>query len=280
LADANYSTIAELSNQLDDLLAAANVPAAAAQSVQAALSDVEVGDHVHLLLTGLPYDGAQARFVEDAAWGAVLVTPLTRATFLRVFNDFSARGADVNDHADFLRNYLAPDPSPTSMWKRYIDMLHGMTYAQREITGEYYDAARYRPFTPALGTTWLRYITFRYTPALPQGLEEFLADAANREEIAAKYLNLPHDYALAIKIPFPLAGTYAFLFDAQHAQWFEAQRDALRSRLHECSPYEAFDAVASWQRALDAIPVPHLVIEHFDRFLRSDDLNALTLRLA
>lgn len=59
------------------------------------------------------------------------MTPEERSRFVRVFNDFADRGADVTDHADFLRNYMSRDRARGREWKSYMDMLAAMDFARK-----------------------------------------------------------------------------------------------------------------------------------------------------
>jgi superfamily II DNA or RNA helicase len=279
LADRNYSSIDDLVSQIEEVLTNAHVRSQVARAVHASIKHVQVGEQVALLMTGLPYGGSPDTFEENAAWHAVAVTNATRDAFLRIFNGFSSRGTDVNDFDDYLRNYIQPDPAPSGEWKQYKDMLWGMSYAHREITGEAYDAASARPYDPAIGTTWLRYITFRYEPGMPSALDAFLADAINREEIAAEHQRSPQNFTLAIKVPLPLAGSIAFLLDEHQAAWLSSQRSDLRARLED-APHESFGVLADWRYSLPYSPLSPLLVDQFDRFLRTDALEALTLALA
>lgn len=280
LADCDYATLADLDAQVGQVLEGANVTEETARTVRRSLAEVEPGEDVSLLLTGLPYDGPAERFAEEARWSAVLVTPRERESFLRVFNDFSGRGASVNDYGDFLRNYLTPDPAPGSRWKSYVDMLHAMAYARREIDGEEYDGARHRQFVPSLGTTWLRYISFQHRPAVPVELERFLADSVNGEEVLARYAESPDRHALAVKIPLPLAGTLAYLLDGRGREWLLGQRDELRAQLREVDPRSSFESVPRWSRGLTSAPIPPLLIERFEWLLREEEFARLSLDLA
>jgi superfamily II DNA or RNA helicase len=279
LRDLDYSTFDELTAQVEAVLARANVPPVAAARVRASLAEVQPGEQVSLLLTGLPYYGPASEFEHDAAWNAVLVTLRDRDLFLRVFNDFSSRGADVNSFSDFLRNYLQPDPTPDSQWKRYMDMLHSMSYARREIDDDDYDGAGSRDFTPAKGTTWLQYTSFRYEPAIPGALGEFLNDAVNRDDVAAQYLAARSSYQLAVKIPLPLAGTLAFVLTAEQAEWLSQHRTSVRERLVGVDPIESLSVLGEWARSLNTSPIPLVLLEHFDRLIREEDYARLTLTL-
>jgi hypothetical protein len=280
LSDRTYSNIEDLATQTEGLLDVFNVAPHVADTIQAALAGVAAGEQVALLFTGLPYDGRRDAFDAASRWNCVAVTQSERDLFLRVFNAFSSREGDVNDFSDFLRNYLQPDPAAVGRWKRYMDMLWAMSYAHREITGENYNAASARPYVPVVGTTWLRYFTFRYEPAIPPELEAFLADAINRDDLTEEYCLTPDALQTAIKVPLPLAGTIAALLDDEATDWLSGERTLLRSRLEISPPQESFGVIANWRNALRLAPVPQFVIEHFDRFIRTEDIASLTLALS
>jgi hypothetical protein len=130
-----------------------------------------------------------------------------------------------------------------------------------------------------IGTTWLRYFTFRYEPQIPPDLQAFLSDAINRDDLTAEYCLAPEVQRMAIKVPLPLAGTMAVLLNEEATEWFLAERDLLRYRLESSSPQESFGVVASWRHMLPPTPLPQFVIEYFDLFIRAEDVANLTLRL-
>jgi hypothetical protein len=111
---------------------------------------------------------------------------------------------------------------------------------------------------------------------VPSALVSFLADAINRDEMTAQYLRLGVSVKLAVKVPLPLEGAVAFLLDEEQAEWMSTQRAILRARLEE-APDESFGAMAEWYYTLPAVPLPQLVVQRFDRFLRADELALLTL---
>ena len=274
----DYSTFEDLAEQVEAIVVASRMREPVAAAIRAELAGVAVGDTVSLLLTGLPYYGDVNAF-DEAEWSGLLSTPSTRSLFLRAFNDFSSFGAEVNDYKDFLANYLQPDPAQGSLWKRYVDMLHAMSYARWEISGETYDGASSRPFIPAVGTTWLRYLTFRYRPVVPPDLAWFFADACNRDELTAQYTRDPAGWNLAVKLPLPLAGTIGFLLTEDQASWLREQRQMLRDRLQMMSPSEYLGAVGAWRQVLDMAPIPVVLINYFERLLRADEFGTLSLLL-
>jgi hypothetical protein len=227
---------------------------------------VTPGEPYNLLLSGLPYYGKGEEF-REAPWGVVLVTPEERTRFVRIFNDFSDRGADVNSFHDFLRNYITPDPSRGSLWKSYLDMLAAMDSARKEIDGVPYEGGSSRPYSPNRGTTWLTYVTFEYRPALPAALSEFLADAVNRDEVSVKYLTDPVGWKLALKVPLPLAGTLAFLLNEDQAVWLGRQRGDLQARLREVDPASSFGEVSRWRASLESSLLPQLVLDNITLFI-------------
>lgn len=280
LLDYSYNSAEDLFAQLDALLASHRVATPVAEAARAALQNVQAGENVSFLLTGLPYYGAADEFATTAPWNVVPVTEATRSLFLRVFNDFSGRGADVNQFTDYLRNYIPTNPSQGSTWKLFIDMLAAMDHARRELTGEPYANAQARGYLPSQGTTWLLYVTFSFRPTLPPELGVFLLDALNRESCIASYTQDPPSWRLAVKVALPLIGTWGYLLDGEQRDWFLEQREQLRTTLQQVQPQESFAAMMRWRLANGAVPVPQLLVERFDNFISEAAFtqHALTLR--
>ena len=261
-----------------DYFTTANVKPQDITVVRFALERVVEGDGFSLLLTGLPYSGPPDNFETDAAWHAIPVSQANRELFLRLFNDFSSRKTEVNDFDDFLRNYVSPETAPSSAWKQFKDMLWGMRYAHFELSEREYDAALARPYDPALGTTWLRYISFQHRPLLPASLAAFLDDATNREEVVRDYLASPDAWRLAAKVRLPLAGSRVYLLDETQATWLLNERERVRSQL-QAAERQSFSPVTDWRQELQSVPIPLLIVDRFDSYLRADDLTDLTLAL-
>jgi superfamily II DNA or RNA helicase len=263
LEDLSYSTFEELAASVEGILVRRRVAPGPATVVRAQLAAVEPGEHCALLLTGLPYDGPRECFEAEAEWSAVLVTAGNRELFLRVFNEFSARGADVNDFDDFLANYADP---ADGLWQPLKDMLWAMHYAVRELGGESYVGRGHRPITER-GTTWLTYVTLIYEPALPAALAEFLADAVNGQEIATTYLGARELFAAAVKLPLPLGGTLAFLLDGEQSRWLEEQTAKLTQLILADESARAFSVSGEWRLELAQVPVAQLIVEQIESLL-------------
>jgi superfamily II DNA or RNA helicase len=278
LDDRDYVSKDDLVAQAEKLLGTVNANKQNRAAVLATLDEVEAGEAVSILLSGLPFSGSVANFATDAGWHAVPVSNANRELFLRVFNEFSSREAEVNDPQDFLRNFVAPNTAPGSTWKLYIDMLHAMQYAHRELTNVPYVGAAARSYDPAVGTTWLRYVSFHYRPLLPEQLQAFLVDATNRDAVTADYLADPRSWTMAVKVQLPLAGSLVYLLSRAQAEWFTAERNRVRISL-QAAEHQTFGLVADWRNSLQSVPIPLPIVERFESYLRAEGLASLSLSL-
>jgi superfamily II DNA or RNA helicase len=279
LTDIEYSSLGDLETKLGELLTRYRVGTAAASAVRDAILGLQERDGGALLLTGLPFDGSPENFSTSAAWSCVPVAAANRHRFLRVFNDFSAREADVAQPAEFLASYLQPDSTPGSEWRLLTDMLWAMDYAQKEISGTPYAGDENRGYAASKGTTWLTYATFSYRPAIPGHLEEFLADALNRDDVSRSYTTAPTAWASAAKITLPLGGTWAYLLTPDQDQWLRDNRAVLIRKLTSTAASEAFAELARWRQRLTASPLPQLLIERFDTFVAETGIASYTCDL-
>lgn len=262
LAEKTYGSRDELRQGITALLEAHRVAPEVGDAILHQLNGVDLGDGVSLLLSGLPFYGDQSSFAGTATWIAIAVTPSTRSRFIQLFNDFCAREANVQDPQDFLRNYVTPNTDPGAEWITHLDMLHAMSYARKELTVELYPGSDSRRYDPALGSTWLTYVTFRYKPSLPDDLEAFLVDVVNRDELSAAYIAQPSKWLLAVKIPLPLAGYLGFLLDEVQTPWVAEQRSALAGGLRQVPASDAFGEVARWRASLDFIPIAAPLVDN------------------
>ncbi len=272
LIDRTYSGLSRLGEQVEQYLAERNVSETVRAAVRSDLANVKEGDTVALLLTGLPYYGEATQFSSASEWNAVLVTPATRDLFLRVFNDYSGRGADVKQPQEFLRSYVEVNPAAGSRWIRFRDMLSAMEYARREILGVEYAGDTLRSYVPNKGTTWLHYATFRYDPRIPDGLEEFLADAVNRAEVIVTYSAGDREWAGCVKIDLPLGGTLAFLLTTEQLTWLRQEREKVIDALRGAPASQAFTILAAWALALASCPLPNVLVQQFHAFLKESTL--------
>jgi len=279
LNDLSYKSAADLRATVGRLLEEYRVESAVRVRILHELESVSEGERYNLLLTGLPYYGDQVDFAKTAHWSAVLVTPGGRARFLRVFNDFADRAADVNNHRDFLANYLQPDLARGSQWKSYMDMLAAMDYARKEIDKVPYEGENSRKYVSRQGTSWLTYVTLEYRPALPTALSEFLGDVVNRDDLASRYLGEPERWHLAVKVPLPLAGTVAFLLDSSQAGWLAEQRGLLSAHLEGLGPAAAFARIRQWRAELVSSPLPLMLLDEIQHLISELRFGTSTLQL-
>lgn len=279
LIDLRYSSIDDLRARIAAMLNSHNVAASTRNRIELALDDLQVGDDVRLMLTGIPFYGSADDFEADASWGAILVPPAERQRFVHVFNNVSYRSDDLKEQAAYLSNHVAPDQRAGSLWKSYVDLVEAMEYARRELHGIPYSAMESRGYKEHLGSTWLRYITFFFAPVIPIELETFLVDAVNRDAVIAEFLEAPDATAAAVKIELPLTGSFAYLLSAGQADWMLTERGVLLDRLRDRPGEEALDSVASWRSALPATPIPVRLIDYTWQFLRTDRFQAQYLML-
>lgn len=280
-----YATSEELHARVHSTLEQHNVSDAIRQRIAAELAELEVSDEIRLMLTGVPYFGPTQTFAEQASWGALLIKPAEHHRFVHVFNDVSARSEDIKNVDGYLAPFIAPDHRLASLWKSYVDLITAIEYARREIHRIPYAGQDERNYRASRGTTWLRYVTFVFEPAVPEQLQRFLADAINKDELIAQYLDKPGDWAAAIRVELPLSASIAWLLRAEQTQWLAQARLKLVAHLSEVAPERGFEQIAAWRGALDHAPVPLALIDHIAEFLRADrfesqhlDLCALGLR--
>jgi hypothetical protein len=275
-----FGSVDQLRSIVTKIVNRHNVSPSVKYATLAALDGVEVTDRTSLLLTGLPFTGRQERFDEDANWNAVLVRPRDRDTFLRVFNAYSERQEEINDTKAFLEQFLPFEADSGSRWKRYVDMLAAMRAAGAERHGGGFADSSARPKNTETGTTWLTYITFEYQPDLPAALDAFLADAINKDAIAADFLGDPDNWALAIKIPLPLSGTVAVLFDRPGGEWVEQERSGVAAELAAGHPRDAFSELATWRSRLGtSSPLPQFAEDRFELLLSDQGWSQLSITL-
>lgn len=274
LVDRAYASPAELAGQVGLLLEAHRVAAGPRSRVLSELDRMKPGQPFNLLLSGMPYSGAAEDFGATSEWNAVAVTATTRTRFLSVFNEFADVAGEARFATEFLRNHVGVDPSPASEWACMRDMLTAMEYARREIAGEQYWQSAARGYHANLGTTWLKYVTFRFEPLLPPALESFLEDAANREDVVAGYLRETGRWEACVKITLPLGGTLAVLLDQGQLVWLQTERRHLIEALRGATPYEALGRVEAWRAALPSMPLPQQLALRFEVFLPTTSLAA------
>lgn len=263
LLDVDYGSVANLRDEVSALLAAHRVDAAAVERITTRLSTLGAGETCRILFYGLPYYGPREDFGAEARWGAFLETAENSQTFRGLFNGFCALGAELSDPSDYLARDGAPygiarDLTAGSRWMQYSGLLTAAYFAKREVHGpEPIETGDRRCYRPAGSTTWLKYTTFHFRPALPAVLSGFLADCHNATEIEVRYLDAPTAHASAAKVPLPLGGNEAYLLDDAATRELIAMADSLRVRLIDAAPGDQFAIVAAFLAGAPFATLPH-----------------------
>ncbi|ROR02456.1 superfamily II DNA or RNA helicase [Delftia acidovorans] len=262
LIDIDYGSHAELLAKVEDILDKHRVETKQADRIKLRLNSVVPGETYRLFLYGLPHFGEIDRFEQDAKWGILAETPETSHTLRGIFNEFCARGADLSDPSDFLISEgskfgLIKDLTPGSRWLEMSHLLTAAYFAKREVHGpSAIDAVGKRPYKANGATSWLKYITLHFRPAIPQALVAFLKDCHNAQEIEAQYLRAPLHAAAAIKVPLPLAGSEAHLLNEAESKALVGMLDALRLELTQVEPRAQFGTLAAYLMSTGATPLP------------------------
>lgn len=262
LIDVDYGSHADLLAKVEDILGKHRVETKQADRIRLRLNSVVPGETCRLFLYGLPHFGGIDHFEEDGKWGILAETPETSHTLRGIFNEFCARGADLSDPSDFLISEgskfgLIKDLTPGSRWLEMSHLLTAAYFAKREVHGpSAIDAIGNRPYKANGATSWLKYITLHFRPAIPQALAAFLKDCHNAQEIEAQYLRAPLHAAMAIKVPLPLAGSEAHLMKEAESKVLVGMLDALRLELTQVEPRAQFGALAAYLMSAGALPLP------------------------
>ncbi len=273
LIDLTYSSTSNLEAQLVELLEQHRVHHRVVERIRRELAAADgSAEELQVMLTGMPYFGDLDKFEASGEWGAILVPTAERQRFVDIFNDVSLRTDDIKEHAAFLAHHLSPDTRAGSLWKSYVDLITAMEYARREIIGTPYAADTSRPYRRGRSTTWLRYVSLRFRPVVPAQLSDFLADAVNREQILTQYIDRPARWAAAIKTELPLAGSYAYLFTAEQAQWWDTERGGVINQLKDVAPAERGGILTNWTTQLHTAPVAPALLSQMGHFTRPERL--------
>jgi superfamily II DNA or RNA helicase len=279
LVDYAYTSFSDLTQQVQALLDEHNVRSSVITRIRAELKALSPTSAVRIMLSGHPYFGAAEHFATAAAWGATVVTPEERDRFIGLFNEVSARNDDIKNQHAYLTRWLAPDLSPASLWRSYGELIPAMEYARRELQGIEYQGQDSRGYRPGHATTWLRYVTFRFRPSVPPALDAFLADAFNREEVLAAYVDDPSRWSCAVRIELPVASSEGLLLDYDQAQWFLTAHRDLMKRLGVARRDDVLAELARWRSGVAATPVALRLIDNIQQFLRPELIDSHLLRL-
>lgn len=276
LKDVEYGSLAELQSAASSVLQVHNVDPAVSARLLARIESIAPGETCRLFLYGLPYFGPAENFETDAKWSATLESPEVSNLLRALFNGFCALGADLSDPSDYLLqdgavHGLVKDTSPGSLWMTMIGLLTAGYFAKREVHGPTpIDSSGSRPYRANGATTWLKYVTFSYRPAVPAALADFLGDCHNAEQVASLYLENVTKHAAAVKVPLPLGGCEAFLLSPAAKQELDGATSMLRAKLANAKPEDQFGVLAAFVAGASYKYLPTRLL-HRTEFLVSAD---------
>ncbi len=252
LQDIEYGSITDLMERATLLLQTHNVDPIVIARALSRLETVTPGESCRLFLYGLPYFGIEDEFGSKARWGVALETTASSVMLRSLFNGYCALGADLSDPSDYLlrdgaAHGVGKDLTAGSSWLEMMGLLTASYFAKREVHGPApIESPGSRPYRANAATTWLKYVTFNFRPAVPNALSEFLRDCHNLTEIEALYLEEPTSHAAAVKVPLPLGGAEAFLLDAAARRELDTATSSLRARLLDAEPIDQFSVLAGF----------------------------------
>lgn len=282
LRDVDFADTGEMLSIGAELLAAHRVEGRSRSEAMAALASCTPDKPPRLMFYGLPYFGEADRFEAEARWGVFVETPANSEIFRAIYNRFSQLGAERSDPSEFL-DVIGPSlglpPGDPRFRRQMAGLLTAAYFAHEELTRSPGAAQGNRGYVPAHSTTWLRYVTMRYRPALPAELSAFLADCHNRGAIEQAYAADRTTFALAIKTPLPFGGSEALLLTADEATDLERWLGALRDELRLVEPC---DQLAHFALIAAGLVPPRLPMTHLaraERLLSDEGRAALTLNL-
>ncbi|MGH3116633.1 MAG: DEAD/DEAH box helicase [Gaiellales bacterium] len=279
LRDVHVASLSELVDQVERIIVEHRLPNSVAERIRTELSNVEIDRPLSLMLAGTPYFGDVASFSNESMWDAVLVTPSNRDRFVRLFNDASDRRSDIKNSPAFLAKFLRDERSVGGVWASFGTLLQSMEYARREIAREQYYGDDCRGYNSGKATTWLKYYTFSYRPAVPVELAAFLADTYNRDELLGAYASEPDRWRLAVRLELPVSGAEGFLLDEEQGGWLVGQQAAITERLALVDRGDVLSTFGQWRTALPSTPVPLRLLDQFAQLLRAEREAAHLLKL-
>lgn len=275
LIDIDYGSTEDLSKKVEMLLDQHNVKPAERGRILIRIGEIVPGELCRLLLFGFPYYGNLDRFGQDAKWGAFLEVAENSSVFRGVFNGFCEISAHLSDPSDFLlreaeRYGFAKNISSGSLWRSLMSVLTSAYCSQEEMFRGGPLASTSRPYKRHGPTTWLSYVTFHYRPAVPNDLEDFLADCYNRTRLVSAFLDASDEQELVVKFPLPLGGCEGWLLDQSAAKAFRDCVYAARARLKEAPPAEQVGELASFIAIAEFQNLPSRLLLRIETFLNPD----------
>lgn len=285
LLDVEYGSVAELKEAVTSVLLAHNADKSLIQRILMRVGTAVAGETCRLFLYGLPYFGPATEFSTASRWGAVLETAESSEMMRAIFNGFCYLGADLSDPSDYLvrdgrAHGVFKDVTAGSRWIEMMGLLTAGYFAKREVHGpSAIESDSSRPYKANGATTWLKYVTFSFRPAVPPALAEFLKDCHNAVQIETQYLELSSQFVGAAKIPLPLGGCEAFLLDQPASIELDAAAAALWQDLSAVKPDEQFGVVAKFIAGSQHRFIPMRLLARLEYLVSPDTKMSRTLNL-
>lgn len=282
LRDIDFADTGEMLTTAAELLSTHHIDGKSRSEAMAAVAACTPYDPPRLMFYGLPYFGEPERFDLDSRWGVFVETPENSAVFRAVYNRFSEMGAQRSDPTEFL-DVLGPGlglkDNDQRLRRQLTGVLTAAYFAHEELTRAPGAAQGNRGYARNHSTTWLKYVTMHYRPALPGVLSAFLADCHNRGALERSYAGDPTAYAAAIKTPLPFGGAEGLLLDASAWAELNAWLATIRDELRGVEPAAQLVQLEAIRAGLKPprIPMSHQL--RFERLLSDEGLIQLTLAL-
>ena len=282
LSDKDFGDVGEMLSLGADLLASHRVEGRARSDAMAAIAACSPEQPPRLMFYGLPYFGEADRFQAEARWGVFVETPDNSEVFRAVYNRFSRMGAERSDPSEFL-DVIGPElglgESDARLRRKLAGVLTAAYFAQEELKRAPGAAQGNRGYVPNHSTTWLRYVTMRYRPLLPQALSEFLSDCHNRGLLEQEYAADPASFALALKTALPFGGSEAVLLSKDGAKALDRWLGEIRDQLRLVEPRAQLAELASLTARLIPPPLPMTHLVRAERLLSDEGRALFTLEL-
>jgi superfamily II DNA or RNA helicase len=282
LQDIDFRDSGEMLSIGADLLTSHRVEARSRSEAMAAMAKCTPEHPPRLMFYGLPYFGSAEQFEQEARWGVFVETAENSAVFRAVFNRFSQMGAERSDPSEFL-DVIGPtlglQLDDQRLRRQLMGVLTAAYFAHEELSGTRGPAQGNRGYVHNHSTTWLRYVTMRHRPLLPDALSAFLSDCHNRGSIEQAYSATPDEFALAIKTSLPFGGSEAVLLKHDEASALEQWLRSVREALKLIEPSDQLAQLASITARLAPPPLPMTHIARAERLLSDEGRAQFTLDL-
>jgi superfamily II DNA or RNA helicase len=277
LKDIEYGSIANLKEIANSIFQSHNVDAGVTTRMLRRIETIVPGETCRIFLYGLPYFGAEDKFETEARWSATLETADVSNMLRTLFNGFCALGADLSDPSDYLvrdgvAHGVVKDVAQGSRWMEMMGLLTASYFAKREVHGPApIESSGSRPYRPNSATTWLKYVTLTFRPAVPAVLVDFLKDCHNAQQVEALYLERLTEHAAAVKVPLPLGGSEAFLLSTESKNELDTATSSLRTKLAAVEPQDQFGALAAFIAGAPYLGLPMRLLARFEFLVNTVD---------